>query len=704
MHKPVEHFSIKPRQSPEDTYNEPNLTEISFPIESETPISPAKMMQLPENNFLGSSKRQSEENTEIIKSSSPSGSNNISDQAFGLNSQLSKMLSRKQENRSTGVTTMATIMMDKKGYSKLVVQANTVQCKLCKNTDIMKIVHNNLYNKYEKTTQNTYNTNVVNDIIINANTHVTAVFKDYLIYDDFTEELKLFYPQSASYPKLTEIIQYFDKSSKVFPNYVILEERKYLFKNIERKQKAINQKCEAIQKDAKNNKQFNQKLKKAQDKKGLLEEMVKKAPRINPNVIAKMNIADIVDKFIDRDSLSLINQSNCTNIELPFKMVAGSPQKETLKNSIVPPNAKIPLKENAEKIASKHNKKPTGLINPSIQHDKKVITKPTIALNTKHKGITRQDAQMRHKSQEPLTKKIPEVQLLKGNINNGRMSAAGHYKTFHTRNDSNNSKKNSKNSSKNENKLPKKSNLDLSDEPEPKAHAVLVKNVARVNVNLNINNSATQPALRSITPHLFATMNPTPTDKIPVNSNKNVPKPNHGTHGGSQGGANIALNTARPASSCKGQKIAIPTKYEETKARPDSRPKVTNIIASGGLKSAMNAGIRLKQPISRLPAGTRSYNTNAIKKMPIKQPQVQVQSIRPPIPGLTRILSPQPTAFMPKNAFGISKVTPRLTQTRKNTPVGEMVQSAKFRPASALAINSTKGIKKIQCNNYNSNK
>ena len=67
-----------------------------------------------------------------------------------------------------------------------------------------------------------------------------AVFKDYLIYDDFSEYLKRCYTLAEAKDRLPKVFEFYHRFSKVFPNYVGLPESKYMFKNIERKQKVIN--------------------------------------------------------------------------------------------------------------------------------------------------------------------------------------------------------------------------------------------------------------------------------------------------------------------------------------------------------------------------------------------------------------------------------------------------------------------------------
>jgi len=43
------------------------------------------------------------------------------------------------------------------------------------------------------TSRDYYNSKIVADIMYNENRHIVSVFKDYLIFDDFSEYLKRFY-------------------------------------------------------------------------------------------------------------------------------------------------------------------------------------------------------------------------------------------------------------------------------------------------------------------------------------------------------------------------------------------------------------------------------------------------------------------------------------------------------------------------------
>lgn len=86
-----------------------------------------------------------------------------------------------------------------------------------------------------------YNVKVVNDIIYNDETHLVSLFKDYLILDDISEFLKRTYTTEECFPRLKKIYDFYEQFSKVFPNYITLEESRYMFKNIEWKQIAIDE-------------------------------------------------------------------------------------------------------------------------------------------------------------------------------------------------------------------------------------------------------------------------------------------------------------------------------------------------------------------------------------------------------------------------------------------------------------------------------
>ena len=73
----------------------------------------------------------------------------------------------------------------------------------------------------------------------NANTHLVSIFKDYLLYDDPTEFFKEYYNKKEINTRLRTLYDYYETSSYLFPNYTAINEGKYIYRNIIRKQKLI---------------------------------------------------------------------------------------------------------------------------------------------------------------------------------------------------------------------------------------------------------------------------------------------------------------------------------------------------------------------------------------------------------------------------------------------------------------------------------
>eukprot|EP00826_Nyctotherus_ovalis_P028441 TRINITY_DN2246_c0_g10_i1.p1 TRINITY_DN2246_c0_g10~~TRINITY_DN2246_c0_g10_i1.p1 ORF type:complete len:439 (-),score=116.07 TRINITY_DN2246_c0_g10_i1:438-1754(-) len=100
------------------------------------------------------------------------------------------------------------------------------------------IVYRNLTGKYVSTRES-YNMKIINDILGNEATHTVSSFKEFLIYDDVDEFLKRLYSRNEADKRVKYQTVWQNRHAKVFPVYVILEEKKYMFKNIRKKQKVI---------------------------------------------------------------------------------------------------------------------------------------------------------------------------------------------------------------------------------------------------------------------------------------------------------------------------------------------------------------------------------------------------------------------------------------------------------------------------------
>ena len=95
-----------------------------------------------------------------------------------------------------------------------------------------------LYKKYSSN-KFSYNIICINNIIYNESCLIVAKFKDFLIYDDNTDFLRKFYTTPESKYKLYKILDLYENYSKIFPNYLVVKEKKFMYKNIRRKQKMI---------------------------------------------------------------------------------------------------------------------------------------------------------------------------------------------------------------------------------------------------------------------------------------------------------------------------------------------------------------------------------------------------------------------------------------------------------------------------------
>ncbi|MCQ2817272.1 MAG: hypothetical protein MJ252_08410 [archaeon] len=122
-----------------------------------------------------------------------------------------------------------------------------------------KVLENIIYTRFKLShfkDDNYYYKKISTEIICNESSHVVAEFKDYLIYGDYSEFLQDYYEIDESKESLLKLFEYYESCSVIFPNYIVLPESKYIYKNIQRKQRVIDnqQELEQIEEDKKNGK------------------------------------------------------------------------------------------------------------------------------------------------------------------------------------------------------------------------------------------------------------------------------------------------------------------------------------------------------------------------------------------------------------------------------------------------------------------
>ena len=95
------------------------------------------------------------------------------------------------------------------------------------------------------TTREFYSGKVSSDIMYNESRHIVSVFKDFLIFDDFSEYLKRKYQRREIAPRLNRIISFFNDDfinnpiDRYIPSYVSLPEAKFMLKNSDKKLKLL---------------------------------------------------------------------------------------------------------------------------------------------------------------------------------------------------------------------------------------------------------------------------------------------------------------------------------------------------------------------------------------------------------------------------------------------------------------------------------
>ena len=101
-----------------------------------------------------------------------------------------------------------------------------------------------------------YDIKKVNELIFNIPSHFTATFKEYLLKEEEAEFLKRIYHKTELHKKLKNIFYFYEKYSKIFPNYIVIPEGHYLYKNILKKQKMIDKLQRIKEEESKNKKQL----------------------------------------------------------------------------------------------------------------------------------------------------------------------------------------------------------------------------------------------------------------------------------------------------------------------------------------------------------------------------------------------------------------------------------------------------------------
>ena len=106
--------------------------------------------------------------------------------------------------------------------------------------NINKRINHYLYNKYSNK-EYSFQHICIDNLMCNDNCHLVSKFKDYLIYDDDSEFLHEFCSKTELKSRLKYIFNFYSTYVHIFPNYLVIPEKKYIYKNLRKKQKVIDE-------------------------------------------------------------------------------------------------------------------------------------------------------------------------------------------------------------------------------------------------------------------------------------------------------------------------------------------------------------------------------------------------------------------------------------------------------------------------------
>ena len=244
---------------------------------------------------------------------------------------------------------------------------------------LRQISYTKLFKKYTSG-KFSYSKISVNHLIYSDTCEIVARFKDFLIYDDNTEFIRRFYPAEEANPRLKKILIFYETYSKIFPNYLVLKENKYLYRNIRKKQKMINAINEIKKEEKENKKKLGIKSEK-NDENFKKNELFTKKIKDEIKIFQKNLCGKIYKNSFDTDNQNeedtlLINNNSISISILNWK--------EFEKNNFDKINEKVNNKDIDSFITNKTNESITKML--SILNDNKIYIRdlPKIFMENKN--------------------------------------------------------------------------------------------------------------------------------------------------------------------------------------------------------------------------------------------------------------------------------------------------------------------------------
>ena len=254
--------------------------------------------------------------------------------------------------------------------------------------DLYKISRKILYQKYNEIFS--LKRIFTDFLIFNNKCRLTLFFKEFLISDASCEFLRHFYLKEDTKSILNKILEIYCLYSKIYPNYIILKENKFLYKNIRKKQKMIdenNKNIELKKNNEKDNDNINNKdnelftLSVRNEIKEFQEDSTNKniIDSLSNNKINSTNTKKINDNwvFISNKNLNInLNNSKKNNNQFNKNMSFDSfwtndtNNLSTLLNAI---NDKINIDEKKNKNKDDNNIKKKDINNKNFNNNNKFV-------------------------------------------------------------------------------------------------------------------------------------------------------------------------------------------------------------------------------------------------------------------------------------------------------------------------------------------
>jgi hypothetical protein len=252
-----------------------------------------------------------------------------------------------------------------------------------------------------------------------------ARFKDYLYYDDSTEFFNKFFQKNELYSTLPKIFNFYAKYCKVFPNYMILPENEFLYRNLRKKQKMIDQ--------------FNE-IKKEEEENRKHLKLERNKNNENDYILFSKKIQDSIEKYRPSFTLSTIIMDDYINF--------GNTNQKKESNI---------LNENSITISLNYNNTKNYDLN-DIDSNELTLISITNMMNTTPKKNSRQTSAKGNKLSFTPPKKKLKDEKIEQKINNGfnNKKFISHYQNIKNTNGTNNNENINNNNFNNQKKEMKK--------------------------------------------------------------------------------------------------------------------------------------------------------------------------------------------------------------------------------------------------------